>query len=144
MRRNEMSPLAESLDLVGVCFDGSGRAHGQAAAPARLRAAGLSAVVSAARLTPDIIVSEPDPGGGPKAGFVNERALLEMVETDLTIAQRAARRRELYACFSRGSAREAITSPLRLRGSTRSSSPRLNAQGKRIQRLQGSTASARS
>jgi len=80
MRRNEMSPLAESLELVGICFDGSGRAHGQAAAPARLRAAGLSTVVPAARLTPDIIVSEPDPGRGPKAGFVNERALLEMVE----------------------------------------------------------------
>jgi Arginase family len=31
-------------------------------------------------LTPDIIVSEPNPGRGPKAGFVNERALLEMVE----------------------------------------------------------------
>lgn len=75
-----MSPLAESLDLVGVCFDGSGRAHGQAAAPARLRDAGLSTAVPAARLTPDIVVSEPDPGRGPRAGFVNERALLEMVE----------------------------------------------------------------
>lgn len=64
-----------------MCFDGSGRAQGQAAAPPRLRAAGLSSsFVGAARVTDDIVVSGPDPTRGPVAGFLNERALLEMVE----------------------------------------------------------------
>lgn len=75
-----MPRLDESIELVGVCFDGSGRPLGQAAAPERLRHAGLPASLPAARLTSDIVVSEPDSTRGPLAGLVNERALLEMVE----------------------------------------------------------------
>jgi arginase len=71
---------SDSVDLIGVCFDGSGRALGQAAAPSRLREAGLPAALAGARVTSDIVVSEPDPTRGRLAGFVNERALLEMVD----------------------------------------------------------------
>ena len=72
--------FADRVDLIGVCFDGSGRALGQAGAPSRFRDAGLSGALPGARLDADIVVSEPDSTRGPAAGFVNERALLEMVD----------------------------------------------------------------
>jgi arginase len=69
------------LELIGVCFDGSARRMGQAAAPSRLREAGLSAVFPRAHFGADITpISGLDPSRGPLAGFLNERALFEMVE----------------------------------------------------------------
>lgn len=79
-RRAGRGPLpARDIELIGVCFDGSGRARGQADAPAALREAGLmTALAGRAGLAPDVVVSSPVPARG-RLGFLNERALLEMV-----------------------------------------------------------------
>jgi len=42
--------------------------------------AGLAGALPGARVASDIVVFQPDPTRGRLAGFVNERALLEMVD----------------------------------------------------------------
>src|SRR5579859_984538 len=73
------NPVAE-IDLVGVRFDGMGRSPGQAGAPQALRAAGLETALPTAELTSDVILPAPTSARGP-AGFINEPALLVMVDT---------------------------------------------------------------
>jgi len=72
-------PVA-GIDLIGVRFDGMGRSPGQAGAPQALRAAGLETALPAAELTSDVILPAPARARGP-AGFINEPALLVMVDT---------------------------------------------------------------
>ena len=68
-----------AVDLIGVCFDGSGRQRGQAQAAPTLREAGLVRALPDAAITADVVTAAPDPTRGAGA-FMNEAALLAMLD----------------------------------------------------------------
>jgi arginase len=68
-----------AVNLIGVCFDGSGRARGQAQAASILREAGLARALRDGTMTADVTTPAPDPTRGA-GGFTNEAALLAMID----------------------------------------------------------------
>jgi arginase len=72
------SSWAGAVELIGVCFDGSGRPRGQAQAASILREAGLARGLPDGTVTADVVTAKPDPTRGADA-FMNEAALLAMI-----------------------------------------------------------------
>jgi arginase len=70
------------IELIGVPFDGYGRAGHQARAAAALRDAGLRDAFDHHRVIDDddLVLPAPDPGRGASTSLINERALLAMTE----------------------------------------------------------------
>jgi arginase len=69
------------IDMIGVPFDGMGRASGQAGAPEALRAAGLQAVFAPdVIMEPDLVLPGPVAQRAAGSGLLNERALLQMID----------------------------------------------------------------
>jgi arginase len=69
------------IDMIGVPFDGMGRASGQAGAPEALRAAGLRAVFAPdVIMEPDLVLPGPVAQRAAGSGLLNEQALLQMID----------------------------------------------------------------
>src|SRR6478752_5850125 len=70
------------IELIGVPFDGYGRAGHQARAAAALREAGLCDAFDHHHVIDDddLVLPEPDPSRGESTTLINERALLAMTD----------------------------------------------------------------
>jgi arginase len=68
--------------LIGVPFDGLGRSHGQAGAPAALRASGLEAAFAPREIVskPDLTLPGPRADRFHRSGLLNGAALVAMIE----------------------------------------------------------------
>ena len=72
-------PRLRSPDLIGVRFDGMGRAVGQAAAAPVLREHGFANAFGSANADDDVVAPPPVPQRRDGVGYLNEDALLAMV-----------------------------------------------------------------